>query len=701
MGRLTILACTALALCGCNVHGLDLPDATPRIDAAPPEDSIEYPDTSPPVEFALQFVDPDHGPYRGGTEVMVRGVGFDADTQVLIGGRSIDPLDFQFVDSRRIIVRTPPGEPGLADVQVQKGAEEATLAGAFRYEALYVDPPVGAIAGGTFVTITGLGTDFGSGTAITFDGVEMTGVTVLGEQALTGFTPPGTAGTADVRVTTATAIYEARRAFTYQATGDSFSGGMSGGPIQGTVNVVVVDSNSGDGIPGAYVVLGDPATSTFQGFADALGQITFSDPALTGPMTVTAAAATYETNVFVGYDAQNITIFLRKPPPPANGPLPPAPRVGRILGHVLFGDATTLGSPYWNLVPEPRTPTEVKRIYVTTTAPTPFSVPYPPVHAIDYQYHPDVVAWEFEAYARPSATAVVAIAGLYDPMLDPSGRGVTGFEPFAMGVARGVLVGPGETVVGVDVVINIPLDGTAQVTLDAPPALDTPGWNGPNYYKLRPFVDLGGEGVILMNKNGLPTPPPPEDRPNHYRFEPGSDTIVLPGMVPLTGVLSDASYGFIAGAYTGTDSNPYSVRVVRGVPGLDHPVTLGDFLGVARPTDPAPESTASGMRLHFDIEGPPTTEPTFHLHILTTGTGEPLLRMFTRGDILDVDIPDVTYGGLPPFPTEEDISWTIWRIKVAGATFDQFTYRQLGTLYWDSYMADAFWVQFPGPMDTP
>ena len=694
---LSFACCLALLACG-GEDPPDSPDASaPGIDAAAGIDAAPQPDSAPEQLFTLQFVDPDHGAFSGGTEVLVRGNGFDENTVVLFGGRTVEPLDYEFIDSRRILVRTPPGEPGPADVQVQNGNDVVSLAEGYEYEPIKVDPPAGSVAGGTLVTIVGLGTDFGPGSIVNFDGLPLVDVNILGDQQLTGYTPVGTAGTANVEVITSTAVYEAKRAYTYQATGDPFFGGMSGGPIQGSLNVVVIDDASNNGVPGALVSIGDPATSQFQGLTDNLGQITFSDPSLTGPVTVVAAAEEYETSIFVDFDAENISIFLRKPPEPFNGPLPPAPQTGRVYGHVLFGDATSLGSPHWDLVPEPRTPTERKRLYVTTTSRSMFGSPYAPTRFIDYEYDPEVIAWEFDVWARPSATALVAVAGLYDPDKDPSGVGTSGFEPFAMGVTRGVLIGPGETVIGQDVVVNIPLDSALYTQLDNPPALDTPGYEGPHHYKIRPFVDLGGEGVILMNKNGLPTPPSPEPRPNHYYFEPGETSILLGGMAPLVGPISDASYGFIVGAYADGDTNPYSSRVLRGYSDMSSTLTVGDYIGTPRHIDPAPAGVASGMRLSYLSEGPATGDVTFHLHLLTDVDGVKLARIITRGDVYDVDIPDLTSFGLPAFPGGVDVNWTVWSLRIPGATFDQFTYRQLSSLYWEAYAVDSALVQFPTP----
>lgn len=688
------LSVCALAACAAQPSGND---AGPVADGGPVDDGLSYPDATPVDDFRIQFVDPDFGPFAGGTEVLVRGDGFTEDTRVFFGGRMVEPLDQELVDERRIIVLTPPGEPGMADVEVRKPDAMAMLEDAYRYEPILVDPPTGSVAGNTFVTITGYGTDFDDDTTVTFDGVEVIGIEVINENVLTGFTPPGVAGTADVRVTTQTGLFEADNAYTYQATGDPFFGGMSGGPINGAVNVVVVDTYTRNGVDNAFVVIGDPETSQYKGFADNLGQITFSDPSLVGPITVTAIAPDYEMATFVGYDATNITIMLRGPPPePSGGPFPPPPQVGHIFGHVMFGDAVGLGSPHWGLVPEPRTATEVKRIYVTTTASSPFSSAYSPQNPIDYAgFDPNKTSWEFDVFARPRAMAVVAIAGLYDSAKDPSGTGVTGFEPFAMGIKRGVLVGAGEQVMNVDIVVNIPLDTTVRVDLVDPPALDTPDWPGPNKYTIRPFIDLGGEGVIPMNKSFLPTPPSPESPANIYDFEPETQSILMPGFAPLSGPLADASYSFLVGAYTDSGANPFSVRVVRGIDDVAFPVEITDFIGVPRPTDPAPGELASNRSMRFYGELPAQQEPTFNLHTLTDSDGDRLARIITRGDLYETPIYDLSDFGFAPFPAEKDVTWQMWRLKIAGSTFDQFTYRQLSSLYWDAYTADAWWAQFP------
>jgi hypothetical protein len=689
-----IVSLALLAACGAP----EPPDVQDTRDAGPAVDAFTLPDVTPEQSFKIQFVDPDHGSFNGATEVSLRGNGFTEDMTITVGGRLVEPIDTEHIDDRRVTFLTPPGTPGLADVEIQKGTFVATLADGYTYEAIDIEPDFGAVAGGTFVTVSGFGTDFDDATVVTFDGVPMTVVDVVSETQLTGRTPPGVSGDANVLAITRSGTFDARRAYTYNTTVDPFRGGMGGGPIEGTVNVTVIDSRTDNGVDNALVAIGDPLDTPYIGRADDLGQITFSAPGLAGPITVTAAADEYETQQFVSYDARDITIFLVRavPPTPGEGPFPPGRQPARIFGHVVFGGPTGIGIENWNLVPEPRTPTEVKRVYVTTTAAHPFTNPYAPTRPIDYVPGEGKSAWEFDVYARASALAVVAVAGLYDPAQDPSGLGVTGFEPFAMGVTRGILVGPGEDKVGVDVLIDIPLDTTLQVDLIDPPLLNSRDYPGPILYQIRPFLDFGGEGVIAMNKNGLVTPPLPEQRPNYYDFADGETSIILPRMAPLSGAIVDASYTFVAGAYSDFGTNPYSVRVARGNKEVEYPIEIGDFIGTPRPVDPVEGGTASSFGVEIEAEGPAAGFTTFHVHLISQPFGPALFRIFARGNILDLDLPDLAPLGMADVPRGKDLNWTFYSLRIiGGAAFDDFHYGMLSLLYWDAYAVDAAAIQLP------
>ena len=681
-----LAAALAAAACGTGpCHGAS-GDAGPRPDAA----GDAGPDAA--GAFAVQYADPDHGPFTGGTALVVRGAGFADGDEVWIGGRRVAGAELQ--DSRHWKVVAPPGEPGARDVEVHR-ADGAVAAkpGGFTYEAIAVDPPSGSVAGGTYVTISGLGTDFGAATQVTFDGVAAAGVTVLGAEALTAYTPPGTAGDANVVVTTATATYRADRGYTYYLTGDPFAGGMSGGPIAGALNVVVTDAYSGDGVAGAFVAVGDPNTTPWKGAADALGQITFSGTGLVGPVSVVTTAPGYEVASFDCFDATNLTVFLRPVvPPQPTGPPGVGTEDGAIRGHVVFGDTLGLGSPLWSIVPEPRTATEKKRVYVTTTGTSIFGQPRQATTPIDYSYDPDQLAWPFEIPARPGAWAVVAVAGLYDPAEDPGGNGAQGFEPFAIGAARGVLVGPGQTRDGVDVVVDIPLDSALAVDLVDPPPVGDPGRDGPLQHVVKAIVDLGGEGTISLGAHGLPAPPG-GDPPGVYTLPDGVDSVLITGAPALSHALGDASYALVAGAYT-YGGSPMSARIVRGIDGTQ-PVEVAGFVGLPRPVDPAPDGVASSSRhAVFAPEGE-TLTPTFHLHYLTAEDGSPVWTAVTCAAETDVPLPDLSSIGLVWPPSGQQLYWQLWSIEVPGADYDQYTYRWNGSLHWEAYAADHAWVEFP------
>jgi hypothetical protein len=688
----TIVGLVLAVAVGCSASSPQngLSDA-PRGDARV-VDGGGPPDATP--TFSVQYTDPDHGPFRGGTTTAIRGAGFAAGDEVRIGGRLA--TDVVFKDSHNLEVTTPPGEPGPAAIEVKApGGATATLADAFTYEAIAIDPPSGSVAGGTYVIIGGFGTHFDAGpTTVLFDGLPATGVTIENGERLTAYTPPGTTGDANVIVKTAAATYRADRGYSYYATGDPFAGGLSGGKINGTVNVVVVDAYTQNGVAGAFVALGDPNTTAWKGTADPLGQITFSGPTLRGPISVVATAAGYEVGTFDCFDATNLTITLR----PLVSPTPTGPpgvgtANGTIRGNLVFGSATGLGSPVWSIVPEPRTATERKRIYVTTSGSSIYGQPTGATFHVDYSYDPNQLAWPFEIPSRPGAWSVVAVAGLYDPAKDPAGNGSAGFEPFALGVGRGVLVGPAEVADSVDVVVDIPLDAAARIQLVDPPPLNTPGFTGPLQHLVRAVVDLGGEGTILFGAHGLPAAAS-GDLPGTFTLAPDTTELLLTAP-SLSGAIGNASYAFLVGAFTYLGA-PNSARIVRGIKDPSHPIRVAGFLGVPRAGDPAPEGVASSARHAIIAPEHETAAPTFHLHYLAKADGTPVWRGVTCGAELDTPLPDLSSIGVAFPPPDERLYWTTWSIQVPG-NFNQYTYRWNGSSYWTAYASDAAWVTFPAP----
>jgi hypothetical protein len=380
------------------------------------------------------------------------------------------------------------------------------------------------------------------------------------------------------------------------------------------------------------------------------------------------------------------------PVPPDPGPIPPGRRSGTVSGVITFGGAVGLGSPTWDLVPEPRSPHEIKRTIVFTTLTTPFSgVPYISSGGIiDYEGNDGRIGWGFEIPARPAAQAVVAVSGLWNDSVDPDGDGprpVGVLYPFAMGVARGVLVGADEDVQNVSINIDIPLDATLRIDLADPPlvaAVGTP--DSPDTYLARAYIDLGGEGVIVM--------------PNYEKiFAAGRTGTLMTALPPLAGDLGDASYTLFAGAYTGDGGAPYSVRVERGLDAdaIRQPIVIGDFLGVPHALDPASGQMGSGGHLVWEPEGATTGLATLSYHVISTvAEGKPLWRLFARGGRRDLPLYDVvTWGGMDPMPSPDELVWSIYEIRIPGITFDQVSYRNINFNQWSAYANDGFVVSLP------
>ncbi|MDP6418935.1 MAG: T9SS type A sorting domain-containing protein [Candidatus Krumholzibacteria bacterium] len=89
------------------------------------------------------------------------------------------------------------------------------------------------------------------------------------------------------------------------------AGGTGGGPILGELQVTVVDALSGDPVPSAFVMFGSgpgiPLPNNY-GTTDAAGEIVFTDPVLSGPLTVTAGMAGYRFVSLLSLDAAELVI---------------------------------------------------------------------------------------------------------------------------------------------------------------------------------------------------------------------------------------------------------------------------------------------------------------------------------------------------------------------------------------------------------
>src|SRR6185437_11175187 len=186
-----------LLACGFVIACLPTHDPLQGDDAGVPDQNLNGGDAGAKLDvdlgdpFAIQGLEPSHGPFTGGTRTVIAGRGFTSSLRAWVAGSEVPASDVFASDPTRAAITTPPGPPGLADVKVrnESTAEERTLSQGFLYDAIALTPTTGATTGGTRLAIQGSGTTWSNGTTVTIDGQPCTGVQVQDPTHLQCTTP--------------------------------------------------------------------------------------------------------------------------------------------------------------------------------------------------------------------------------------------------------------------------------------------------------------------------------------------------------------------------------------------------------------------------------------------------------------------------------------------------------------------------------
>ncbi|MCB9633755.1 MAG: IPT/TIG domain-containing protein [Sandaracinus sp.] len=681
-----------LGLFGCDAVSTLTPPPTPRASETERDAGrAEFPDTGiGRDELLIARVVPDHGPFVGGNSAIVRGIGLTDEALVTVGGRMVQPADTNLVDDNRLAIVLPAGEPGPADVTVRVGEQEFTLANGYTYDAFYVEPTRGVVSGGTFVTVTGQGTGFAEGDTILFEGQPCTDVTIVSETVMTCRTPAGALGTADVAWVRAEdgATTTLDDVFEYYDSSDPFDGGLGGGPLTGTLNVTVLDAMTGLAVSDAFVILGEDLATEHQGLTGLTGQITFSGPDVMPPATVHAAKHCYEKTSFVAFDARDVTIFLVPWQDPMCGMGSGNPPTGRgrsgsfVSGELVFQGPNELGANPWDILPEPRTGwTRVAYVYATQPCAGDSLYCLNPDPGLGggasriLEERPGSRGYPYRIFVRPSAMAIYALAGMENEVTRE-------FRPYAMGVARNVVAGPGEEVRGVDVQMDIPLDHYLDVRLTELPG---PGRIGPDRFVVSADIDLGGEGLIVRRvQNTLFDEQTQRSATRPFRF------FAQPAIY---GALSDGRYRIAASWVTGEFEGDPSAHVVRnGFRDVDREVELGGWVGLPVASAPAyGERIPADRVLRWTVDG--GLEPTFYLVLAIGSDGNPAWRQFVPGTQTSAPIPDL--GSIPEITDIPSgyVTWVVYSARIPGRDFDEITYADLDEDRWSAWALDVFAAQ--------
>lgn len=657
--------------------------------AVAPDGTVGFPEGGIGQQaLSLVRVDPPQGPFTGGQRVTLRGTAFAEGLVVRFG--DVLGAEVRIEDRNRASVRVPAGDPGSVDVTVELGGVSMTLAQGYRYEALQVMPEEGPVSGGTRVQIVSHAARFLDGTEVFFGSASCLDATVVSDTLITCRTPVAAPGVVDVRVVLPSGEQStAVGAYTYYDAADALGGGLSGPPIDGTVNVTVYEAITGSPLPGAFVLLGEDLSSPYQKRTDARGQVSFDDVALVGPQHVHVALRCFETTSFIDFDARDVSIFLEPhldlscididlsdldnlPGGGGGGGGGQGVQGTVVQGELIFDGGSEFGPNRWEGVPEPR-PGETRVAYVFASTPSVTSANPDPALGGGHRVLERIEAaglrgFPYSIFVRPGAMAIYALAGVEDAR----GR----FTPYLMGLARAVVAAPGQQLTGVDVPMRVELNQTLTTRF-----VDLPGAvvDGPDRVIVEAFLDLGGEGVIARRVGG-------QRVDTAFSKDPQAPVRIV-GMPSLSGPLEDARVAMLAGWVKGpNESVPYTRQRVGGVEDLSEPVLLRDWVAIPEATTPVDGGLIAERHLEWSVKG---QAPDYYYMSLTAKDGTPLWRFLVQGDATRVSLPDLSSLSFVDDLRRGDVQWRMVAIRAPGRDFNAFAPRHLQQRYWTHWASHS------------
>lgn len=638
---------------------VDLQARTDRGGAAL-EDAFGY-----VVPLVVTAVTPDVAQASGSpaVEATLSGAGFDADCQVSFGPVP-GTVTGVSADGSSLSATAPPNSAGRVDLHVACGDpstllfREARLENAFLYEeplrVYQVDPETGAQAGNTAVSVYGAG--FVDGMTVTFGGKPATQVEVKGPHLAVLRSPRGNPGPVDVEAKVAAVQDVLPKAFTYQDPA-SVLGGASGGPMRGILNVTVLNSTPGMGgpVPGVTVSINDDQLT---GVTDDRGQVTFSDPSLLKPVSVTGSMAGFAAATIARVDARNVTLFMQmnegdgepsQPPPPPG----PAFFTGRVCGF-----KTPPG-----MVLQPGQRLEA-RVYMTARyvyAAPPFASPA----------SPSVVLSDCGTYTiatrRYGPLALYAEFGIRDDNVQPAT-----FTPLLMGIRRGMEAAPDRRVEGQDIILDMHRDLSIPVQVES--AGPPPGKLVMN--TVYSYLDLGGEGVVpLAQRESL-------DDEFLFEFHP---RVAGEGLLFLN----------LASVYdpmTGGNGPPYSFFYRRQYGDPAAGVDIGPMLAFTRLSTPTAGGTFTGSLGWSYTDGRLPDVTQIFVEQPAGFASKPIWDVVLPGTELGVSLPPSALVELEPGST---LYWTVMTARSPRFEYDRFGFQQLTVTAWTSFTQDFAMFRAP------
>jgi hypothetical protein len=673
------------ALAGIVAVAACIPGGGPALDpvfddaGTPPPSSLgddgstrEELNLGPP--FAVTGLQPSHGPWTGGTRTNIAGRGFSSNIAVWIGSTQLTASDVFASDPTKVSVVTPPGTPGPVAVRVRNldTAAEATLPAGFIFDAFSVTPGTGSTTGGTRVAMKGSGTQWTAASTVTIGGRPCTAVTFTDATDLGCTTPANGPGSQSVMVTNADgSTEEADDAFVYSDSPDGYRGGLYGGALSGTLTVLGFDAWTGVPLQGGQAIAGSSLGTAVVGTLGVAGAVQLTGPSLNGKVTVTVAAKCHQPMTYVDVPVDTVTVYLTPELDPACAGDPGStgnyiPQdVGTITGELVWSGGIEFQRAPWNNIPLPAA-NERQVAYVFTAAGSPlanFSLPSPSSGTTPMSS--GQLGYGYTLVGLPGNTILYALAGLEE---DTAAGQVVRFEPFAMGIVRGVPVQPNVTTAGVDIPMTTLLDRALTTTPQPPPS--TP--RGPTLLSTTVAIDLGSGSYAALPQGTSTT------------FLPVSGNVPFVGVPALDGTLQGASYDVSATA--GNSGSGAPVSAVTGVETTDanDPLVLGGFFDIPVLLQPS-GATWSGTHVQIQASGP------IDLAVVTISSGNGLVewQIVAPGSDLSFDLPDLSQVPGVGHLLHGALVTNFAIARISGFQYGLVRSGQLGSSAWSAYAADV------------
>ncbi|MFG2533013.1 Ig-like domain repeat protein [Streptomyces sp. NPDC048516] len=244
---------------------------------------------------SVSGVSPSTGPIAGGTTLVVTGTGLSQVTAVTVGG--LPAVSFRAYSDTLLLVVTPPGTPGPADLVITTPGGSVTVSGAFGYQAptetavsSTPDPAVVGEPVAFTAVVTGVPPTTGTPSGIvTFDFGD-------GSAPVPAALADGTATVSHVYTDAAATPY----AVTATYGGDVFftpSSGTDSQVVEEASTTTTVQSSPDPSVAGQDVTLVARVTSVAPGDGAPTGTVTFDfgdgTPTVTAPLSGGAATVTH------------------------------------------------------------------------------------------------------------------------------------------------------------------------------------------------------------------------------------------------------------------------------------------------------------------------------------------------------------------------------------------------------------------------